>query len=270
MSIRMTTTTEYSYYVEMKKPSLIQNEAEHVSEKLKHLREDVAGLTMEEMAHAMGYKGASSYQYYEDKEEFRGQYFKPEFLSRLKEILIPYGIDARLIDDLGFKAKGFAESKAQAYNSGPAQINEKDKAISTTHDGHQLVVINEYNVELSAGSGCFIDNPECIVAKHYFPLSLLREKTSAPPDKIIILPVRGDSMEPGIPNKSKVLIDMTQNQRPLSEGIYAIEEDGDVKIKRIQFRSDRLYIVSDNKTYDSYESKNARIIGKALELSKLL
>lgn len=64
-----------------RKPRITKPErSEPVTETLKALRER-AGLSMAEMAKLLGYKGASSYQRYEDSETYNEGYLLPDLLG---------------------------------------------------------------------------------------------------------------------------------------------------------------------------------------------
>lgn len=77
--------------------SVIKNPA---CEELAHIRKDL-GFSMDDMAKALGYAGGSSYQYYEDPELYKKDYFETSFINRLKKHLTPLGIEAERIDRLG-------------------------------------------------------------------------------------------------------------------------------------------------------------------------
>ncbi len=70
-----------------RKPRITKPErSEPVTETLRGLRER-AGLSMAEMAKLLGYKGASSYQRYEDPETYNEGYLPARFVRRLIQVL---------------------------------------------------------------------------------------------------------------------------------------------------------------------------------------
>jgi phage repressor protein C with HTH and peptisase S24 domain len=62
----------------------------HAAERLKHLRER-SGLSMAEIARAVGYRGASSYQRYEDPELFPKKYLPLDLAEKLARALAGRG-----------------------------------------------------------------------------------------------------------------------------------------------------------------------------------
>ena len=76
-----------------------------------------------------------------------------------------------------------------------------------------------------------------------------------------IVKVFGDSMEPSIPNESLVFID--KNMIDLkSTGVYAINTNEGLFIKRIKIKDDQLYMESDNKEYIDIEIDDFEIVGE--------
>lgn len=72
----------------------------HVCEELRSIREDLH-LSMDKMGKLLGYGGASSYQYYENQDAYKKDFFENSFISKLKENLIPMGIPKERIEALG-------------------------------------------------------------------------------------------------------------------------------------------------------------------------
>jgi len=111
------------------------------------------------------------------------------------------------------------------------------------------VLINVYDATLSAGHGAV--NPPQIVVDHKlaFRLDWIRSRTSASLDKIGILRVQGNSMEPDLRSGDMVLIDMSIAD-VRRDGMYAVSyRDGDeamVKNIRRDPRNRRLIIRSSN------------------------
>ncbi len=75
----------------------------HVTERLRRLRKR-ADLSMDQLAKAMGYKGQSSIQRYEDANAFTSLFFPPDFIVRLIPALVGKGeppITRQEVFDLG-------------------------------------------------------------------------------------------------------------------------------------------------------------------------
>lgn len=112
-----------------------------------------------------------------------------------------------------------------------------------------FALVNVYDATLSAGHGAI--NGQQIVVDHKlaFRLDWLRSRTSAGLDKIGILRVQGNSMEPDLRSGDMVLIDMSIRD-VRRDGMYAVSyRDGDeamVKNIRRDPRNRRLIIRSSN------------------------
>lgn len=74
-----------------------------------------------------------------------------------------------------------------------------------------------------------------------------------------IITARGDSMEPGIRSGDILIIDASKNTVE-EDGVYAVQSEGNVFVKRIQMHLDgRLFFLSDNKKYEPMEIPKERI-----------
>lgn len=63
---------------------------ESITARVRNLRER-SGLTMEQMAKAMGYKGASSIQRYENADQYKGGYLARDFVAKIERALLGKG-----------------------------------------------------------------------------------------------------------------------------------------------------------------------------------
>jgi len=122
--------------------------------------------------------------------------------------------------------------------------------------------IDMLSIKASAGAGIehyqveIID--KLIIDKAFF-------RTTPNPNKLKIIEVYGDSMEPTIPNGAFVIIDESQDDN--IDGVYAIMLDDRLMIKRLQFNIDgTIKIISDNTKYDIqiYNSKETQIFFKII------
>lgn len=74
-----------------------------------------------------------------------------------------------------------------------------------------------------------------------------------------IITARGDSMEPGIKSGDILIVDASKNSIE-EDGIYAVQSEGNVFVKRVQMHLDgRLFFLSDNKKYEPMEVPRERI-----------
>src|SRR5690242_12585502 len=64
----------------------MESNAESITARVRHLRKR-SGLSMGTMAKALGYKGASSYQRYEDPSQYKDGYLKRDLVEKLWAVL---------------------------------------------------------------------------------------------------------------------------------------------------------------------------------------
>ena len=131
--------------------------------------------------------------------------------------------------------------------------------------GSDVAFIPLLDVVASAGPG--IENPFPATIDHLpFPKRWLAE-LGVPESFARLLELGGDSMEPTIRDRSICLLD-TRFQTPRVEGIYALIDGKDVRIKRIgRGWEGKIVLISDNERYDSEtlagpEAEALRIAGK--------
>lgn len=68
----------------------MDNSPESITARVRSLRER-SGLTMAQMAKAMGYKGASSIQRYENPDQYKGGYLPRDFVAKIERALLGKG-----------------------------------------------------------------------------------------------------------------------------------------------------------------------------------
>lgn len=123
---------------------------------------------------------------------------------------------------------------------------------------------------LSAGGGEVVQS-ELAWERYAFRRAWLRRITSSPKDMILMV-VKGDSMEQTIQDGDMVMID--QGRRDIVPGkIFAIGAGDTVMIKRLEMTPDgRVKVISDNKQYDPYimDGKDLRVIGQVVWFAREL
>lgn len=106
------------------------------------------------------------------------------------------------------------------------------------------------------------------------PRKLIREQLHAAPADLLLIDVRGDSMEPDFRHGDQLLIDR-RDADPAQPGPFALW-DGDTYVvkllERVPMRRDRIRIFSSNDRYASYEAAidEVRILGRPVWLGRTL
>ena len=141
----------------------------------------------------------------------------------------------RSVDWLAFGIETSAMTMSQAFEPAPANDD--------------VASIPLLDVIASAGPG--IENPFPLEIDHLpFPRRWLDE-LGLPARHARFLGARGDSMEPTIRDGAICLAD-TRFQTPRIEGVYALIDGNDVRIKRIgRGWEGKIVLISDNERYDS-------------------
>jgi transcriptional regulator with XRE-family HTH domain len=212
-------------------------EALTISRRLKQLRQR-AGLSIREVAHALGMEHGSSYQHYEDR------YRKP---------LLPLELAQRLAPIFGAKGVDAAELYALAGvdGSGVRALGGKndDGALAGT------LRIEELDVRASAGDGLTGEN-EKVIAEWRVPTEVVRFYSTAPASELRLITVLGDSMEPTLQAGQRVLVD-TGDKLPSPPGVFVVWDGLGLVVKRVQVLAHseptRVRITSDNPKYEAYE-----------------
>lgn len=127
-----------------------------------------------------------------------------------------------------------------------------DKTIEI--EGDRYAAIPRYDMRASAGGGSLLPaNPE-IKNRALFRLEWIRRVTTSPLDKLALMEVAGDSMEPTLRQGDNVLVDTLQTQPRRRDGIYVLNRDGELQVKRVAAHpvSGLLTIRSDNQTYPTW------------------
>jgi len=136
--------------------------------------------------------------------------------------------------------------------------------------GEDLVLVPRHDVAGSCGNGALIHSEQIV---DY--LAFRREwvsKIAVDPSRLALIEAAGDSMMPTINPGDLMLLDLMVHVG--RDGIYAINVDGLLYIKRVQKRFDGTVIVkSDNEAYEEQrfsgnEAKNLRIIGRVIWMGK--
>ena len=146
-------------------------------------------------------------------------------------------------------------------------IPQTDK-IQVIQEADDYCHISQYSIEASAGQGALVE-AENIDQHLAFKESWLR-KSGINPTNLIAIYARGDSMEPTIFSGDSLVIDKTKDTVTSDGGVYVINYDGELFVKRVQKQLDGLVaITSDNKNYrdmtiPTQDLSKLKIIGRVV------
>jgi AcrR family transcriptional regulator len=222
-----------------------------VSRQLKLLRQR-AGLSIREVAQALGMEHGSSYQHYED---------------RFKKPLLPLDLVIRLVPI--FEAGGVEPGELYAL-AGVNATGERPLATAATRgmaDGRTMR-IEELDLRAGGGTGLVGEN-EKVVAQWQVPSGVVRGYSTAPAAELRMISIIGDSMEPTLQPGQRVLVD-TGDRKPSPPGIFVVWDGLGLVVRRVQMlpHSDppRVRISCDNLQYEPYERllEDAHIQGRVI------
>jgi phage repressor protein C with HTH and peptisase S24 domain len=125
--------------------------------------------------------------------------------------------------------------------------------------------IPKVKARLSAGGGSFEIGSEI---KGYYAFQSEWLGTKGNPEKMVLMDIFGNSMEPELKDGDTVLIDESQKDI-LAGAVYAVGVDDTIMVKRIEKHPNKLVLISDNTDYapvylDGGDCASVRIIGKVI------
>ena len=133
-----------------------------------------------------------------------------------------------------------------------------EEQFETWLENNEFTLIPRVRGEISAGGGLVPDDSiEMSVA---FRRDWIQRKGD--PEKMSLIRVSGDSMEPTLYSGDLVLVDHNRNVIDPHGGVYAVALDDEIMIKRLEvdFITRQLYIISDNQKYRSQEVEPDQVI----------
>ncbi|AKH39462.1 hypothetical protein AAW31_04760 [Nitrosomonas communis] len=133
---------------------------------------------------------------------------------------------------------------------------------------NDFVFVPRYDVRGSAGHGSIIHS-EQIVDHLAFRADWVKNTLGVTEKDLVLISVKGDSMEPTIGNEDLILVNI-QEHRIEENAIYVLQHDGALLVKRIQRKMDGSVIIkSDNLLYeqevlDSSKAEALRVLGRVV------
>lgn len=238
---------------------------------LRALRER-AGLSMETMAQALKFKGASSYQRYEDPELFRKPHLPLDLTKRLLRILVHRGEPPIRAAEV-LRLAGVTED-LMGEDLPPSELDRRALARVFTGDidsTARMVTVQELDVRVSAGGGSFVE-VESERAAWGFPWGWVRHDLRLPPGDgwtLEVVTAAGDSMADTIEHGDKVLVNKS-DRSPSPPGVFALWDGVATVVKRLEIvpgsTPPKVRVISDNPHYPAYERApdEIQIIGRVV------
>jgi len=137
--------------------------------------------------------------------------------------------------------------------------------LKNRRDDDAFAYIPKVQARLCAGGGSF-EVEEGVEGYYSFRQAWLAGKGSA--DKMVLLDVFGNSMEPELKDGDTVLIDQARTDI-IAGAVYAVGIDDTIMVKRIEKHPNSLVLLSDNTRYvpislEREEMGGVRILGKVI------
>jgi phage repressor protein C with HTH and peptisase S24 domain len=170
------------------------------------------------------------------------------------------------------KATGIARDLIYKMEKGEIGISKKNipllesalnVSISEIYGGSSnMIPIRYYDVDASAGNGCYVDSENFEVI-NIDENQLLRMGIRSSFEDISIINARGDSMAPIIKDRDLLFVNNAKKEL-FNRKIYAINEKGFLKVKRVLIKSPmdkKVTIKSDNEVDGEYPPYEIEIDG---------
>ncbi len=144
----------------------------------------------------------------------------------------------------------------------------KEKSIQLAPKESEFFQLPHYSVEASAGNGSLIEAEN--IDQHLAFRQSWVKRLGLKSENLIAIYARGDSMEPTIFSGDTLVIDKSMNTVTSDGGIYVINYDGELFVKRVQKQlNGTVAITSDNKNYGdiviaSADLNTLKIIGRVI------
>lgn len=146
-------------------------------------------------------------------------------------------------------------------------VKARETPAAETTGVESFLLIPKVKARLSAGTGSLETNGD-VAGRYAFREEWARSKGY--PDKMVLMTITGDSMEPEIRNGDTVLIDQSQIE-VIPGGIYAVGIDDAIVVKQLDVLPGKIVLKSFNPSYPPAEidlrgdlGASCRIIGRVV------
>lgn len=119
---------------------------------------------------------------------------------------------------------------------------------NSNFDWSDYVPIPIYDIEVSAGSGAFVNGENVIGYKPFLESELRAHGLN--PTTLGLATITSDSMTPTLEPKDRILFDWSQTH---ADGIFIFRVENELFCKRLAREPHRVKVISDNKQYDTFE-----------------
>ncbi|WP_082856573.1 S24 family peptidase [Marinomonas atlantica] len=148
------------------------------------------------------------------------------------------------------------------------QGDQQEERIQIAPKEDDYFHLPHYSVEASAGHGSLIEAEN--IDQHLAFRESWVQRLGLKSENLIAIYARGDSMEPTVFSGDTLVIDKSMNTVTSDGGIYVINYDGELFVKRVQKQlNGTVAITSDNKNYGdiviaSADLNTLKIIGRVI------
>lgn len=145
-------------------------------------------------------------------------------------------------------------------------VAPKAEGLPALRPQRDQVLVPIYDVSAAAGAGAFVEGEQ--VADHLLVRAdWLRELVGYLPssDKVAIIQVQGDSMEPTLSPGDLILVERrTYTREELTDGIYVVRLEGALLVKRLQFVPGGIALISDNERYERQVVSDVDVVARVI------
>lgn len=234
----------------------MDNSAESITAAVAALRTR-AGMSMADFAKALKYKGASSYQRYENPSEYKGGYLKRDLVAKMARALIGKGEPPIRQQEVWILAgPEFQPRFVDTFDPDDAEIEASELMTHGTETGAMGIPIDaspqvDVTAGLGAGGVTTIADGVPGLAGLTFSADVVKDYWRLPdelrtvlgvarnPHSLAILPVEGTSMLPVLMEGDYVFVD-TRRRLPTPDGIFALADEYDSIVVKILRSSDAM------------------------------
>lgn len=138
--------------------------------------------------------------------------------------------------------------------------------------GEDYALLPQLDLRAAAGPGA--SGTGAVTNRLLFRHDWLRSVTKAPLERLAVIEVVGDSMEPTLRPGDHVLVDLTDNMPGQRDGLFVLSQDhSGLQVKRVSVHpvSRALTIGSDNPAYETYRDispEEVRFAGRVIWLGR--